>query len=81
MNDSRIWFPAKTHGWGWGLPVAWQSWAVLAGDVAAMVALPFAFHPERRPVPYFAGVALATLALLAICWARGERPRWRWGGD
>jgi hypothetical protein len=27
---SRYWFPAKRYGWGWGLPVTWQGWAVLA---------------------------------------------------
>ena len=37
-SRSRYWFPAKRYGWGWGLPVAWQGWLVLAvffGLVAA----------------------------------------------
>ena len=25
-----IWFPARTYGWGWGLPVCWQGWLVVA---------------------------------------------------
>ncbi len=24
-----FWFPAKSYGWGWGLPVKWQGWLVL----------------------------------------------------
>jgi hypothetical protein len=30
-------------------------------------------------IPYLAFVALLTVALVAICWAKGEPPRWRWG--
>jgi len=37
--DSRqreFWFPAKRYGWGWGLPVAWQGWAVLIAYAAVL---------------------------------------------
>jgi len=26
----KIWFPAKRYGWGWGFPICWQVWVVLA---------------------------------------------------
>lgn len=29
-NDDEYGFPAKRYGWGWGLPVAWQGWLVIA---------------------------------------------------
>ncbi len=25
LNEKKIWFPAKKHGWGWGQPTCWQS--------------------------------------------------------
>jgi large subunit ribosomal protein L4 len=34
----RYWFPVKRYGWGWGLPTAWQGWAVLAVFAGLMVA-------------------------------------------
>lgn len=27
-TDGKYWFPAKTFGWGWGLPRTWQGWVV-----------------------------------------------------
>jgi hypothetical protein len=28
MNDRPIWFSQKRYGFGAGLPVAWQGWAI-----------------------------------------------------
>ena len=30
MKDQRYWFPVRParNGWGWGLPIVWQGWAV-----------------------------------------------------
>jgi hypothetical protein len=30
-DHPRYWFPAKTYGWGWGLPSTWEGWLVLVG--------------------------------------------------
>jgi hypothetical protein len=30
-DEKKYWFPRKTYGWGWGLPIAWQgrmAWAL-----------------------------------------------------
>src|SRR3546814_14272282 len=32
--DERPWFRAKRHGYGTGLPIAWQGWVLLAAHVA-----------------------------------------------
>lgn len=37
----KYWFPAKQYGWGWGLPNAWQGWAVLAGFGLLLAAAAF----------------------------------------
>jgi len=29
-QEQNYWFPAKRYGWGWGIPVTWQGWAVMA---------------------------------------------------
>ncbi|GHA77505.1 hypothetical protein [Cognatilysobacter bugurensis] len=80
LGDKRYWFPAKTYGWGWGFPVAWQGWVVLAAYVVGIVALSARVPPDAEPVRYAAYFTLLTLALLAVCWLKGEPPRWRWGG-
>lgn len=73
------WFPAKRYGWGWSFPTAWQGWAVIAGYVALIAAGAFAIHPDLRPGLFVAYLILLTVVLIAICWAKGEPPRWRWG--
>lgn len=78
MQDERkYWFPAKRYGWGWGLPVTWQGWAVLIAFVVLMaVGFPL-LRPMHLALPY--GVALAAL-FVGVCWLKGEPPRWRSGG-
>jgi hypothetical protein len=33
---TKLWFPAKRYGWGWGFPTVWQGWAVLAAFFALL---------------------------------------------
>jgi hypothetical protein len=80
MRDRRAcWFPAKQYGWGWGLPTAWQGWVVL-GIFFFLVGIgAFTLLPESSPYMFVAYCLLLCLALVAVCWAKGEPPRWRWG--
>ncbi len=79
--DRSYWFPAKRYGWGWGLPSTWQGWAVLA-LYALLLALGFAlFPPQRELAAFLAYVVALTVVLIAICWLKGEPPRWRWGDE
>ncbi len=72
------WFPAKRFGWGWGLPIAWQGWAVLAVYFLLLVGGGAMLVP-RVGTEMFAVYAMCLSAvLLAVCWVKGERPRWRW---
>ena len=76
----KYWFPAKRYGWGWGFPSAWQGRVVLIAYLAlALVGVPLVRGPYG-PSTYAIYVGILTVALLAICWRTGERPRWRWGG-
>ena len=79
-DDDDIWFPAKRYGWGWGPPVTWQGWVVLIAFMAAIPLIAVRFPPHRAPAAFAVLVLLDVMALMAICWWKGETPRWRWGG-
>ena len=74
-----IWFPAKRYGWGWGRPVAWQGWAVLLIWIAVLAAVIAPLVAGRHWVAEAVFLVGWTAALIGVCYARGEPPRWRWG--
>lgn len=76
---SRYWFPAKRFGWGWGPPCAWQGWVVLVGYVGLIVAVALICPPGKSLAGYLGSVFMLSAVLVAICWWKGEPPRWRWG--
>jgi hypothetical protein len=76
----RYWFPAKRYGWGWGPPSTWQGWVVLIGWIAILIPVSILLAPYSLPL-YFVFLALMVAAIIAICYAKGEPPRWRWGKD
>lgn len=78
-RDKRYWFPAKRYGWGWGLPGTWQGWVVVAIYVALIAVAVAAFPPGIVPGRFAACIVALTVLLVAVCWATGEPPRWRWG--
>ncbi len=80
-DDSRYWFPAKRYGWGWGLPVTWQGWAVLLGFFYSLAAGFLWLPPQRSMAALMAYVFMLSAVLVAICWWKGEPPKWRWGDD
>ena len=82
-TNKKIWFPAKTYGWGWGPPCCWQGWVVLGVWLALLIAGAIELLPSTNGHPfYFFGFVFAlSLVLIAICWWKGEAPRWRWGKD
>ena len=79
-NQQKYWFPAKKYGWGWSLPTRWQGWLVLVGYIAALAALGSLFPPKESHASFVAGAGVLTVVLLAICWIKGEPPKWRSGG-
>ncbi|MGF6854883.1 hypothetical protein [Paraburkholderia sp. CI3] len=82
MSPSReYWFPAKRYGWGWGLPLRWQGWLTLLAYFVLLGVVVFRFQPAGHPLTFALLVALLTVALVVVCWLKGEPPRWRWGKD
>ncbi|MFP7723624.1 hypothetical protein [Lysobacter sp. A3-1-A15] len=78
-NNKHYWFPAKSYGWGWGFPKTWQGWLVLLAYLAGIAAAVVFVRPEARPIEFYMIVGALTIALLIVCWFKGEPPKWRWG--
>jgi len=80
VSDDHEWFAPKRYGWGAGLPISWQGWALLLGY---MVLLSLASLVIRYSwIGYGSIVAMITVAFIVIC-ARTTKGgwRWRWGED
>ena len=83
--SGRLWFRARRYGWGWQ-PATWQGWLVFTIYAVAVIAwviylaardgVTIGWHFGVSPV---IPVLSLTIILIAICWMKGERPRWRWG--
>ena len=78
INESKIWFPAKKYGWGWGFPCAWQGWVVYAVWALLLFGggIPLALHHIGIFVVY--SIVLSAVLMLIVV-AKGEKPRWHWG--
>ncbi len=81
MNTDKqnYWFPAKRYGWGWGSPIRWQGWLMLALYVLlALVGIRW-LEPQQHPIAYLLYLLALTVVMTLVCWLKGERPRWRRG--
>ena len=74
---SPYWFPSKRYGWGWGVPTVWQGWAVLIVFFCLVAAGALWLLPSRGQLAFVGYTVLLCLALVAVCWFKGEPPRWR----
>ena len=79
-KNKKIWFPAKRYGWGWGLPCAWQGWAVVATWLLLLISGAVTLMP-MHPVAFAVALGVLLALLITICFWKGETPRWRWGND
>lgn len=86
FDPSKPWFAPKRYGYGAGLPVAWQGWAVLAAYLAINLG---AAYGLRRLIPVidifvpviFGIAVVSTIVLIIICAMTTKGGwHWRWGG-
>jgi hypothetical protein len=79
-NNTKVWFPAKKYGVGWGLPVTWQGWIVIFAYLVLMLGgiVFLARSPIAIPL-FFAYAFVLTALFIFICWKKGEKPTFRWG--
>jgi hypothetical protein len=81
-NPKGYWFKNKIYGWGW-TPVTWQGWLTTGLYIVFVLAFAFTIDdksPSREVM--FTGILpifLLTIALIRICYKKGEAPRWQWG--
>jgi hypothetical protein len=73
MENKRYWFPVRParNGWGWGLPLVWQGWAVLILFFVLLFSgmSILAFYRPALMIVY--ALALAGLFLAIVFW-KGE---------
>lgn len=81
-NPKGYWFKRKLYGWGW-TPVTWQGWLTVLAYVVIILAFSVTIDSNSPPREVFftfiLPVTLLTLALLRICYRKGEKPKWQWG--
>lgn len=84
MATQKYWFKRRRYGYGW-TPTSKQGWSVLLIYLVIVIAsvffIPAAGKNELTTeiVLYLCGVGALTLALIAISYAKGPKPKWRWG--
>lgn len=80
MSDGPEWFAPKRYGYGVGLPISWQGWAVTFGFTAVIILLCLLF--KHRPIQLIAALTPFVVGFFIIS-ARTTRGgwRWRWGED
>ncbi|HKC02215.1 MAG TPA: hypothetical protein VKC17_02800 [Sphingomicrobium sp.] len=74
-DDGPEWFAPKRYGFGSGMPIAWQGWAVTLAYLALAFGAALGF--STRPFVAFAILIPATVTLMVIT-ARTTRGGWRW---
>ncbi|MFT4074335.1 MAG: hypothetical protein QM647_02305 [Asticcacaulis sp.] len=85
-KPSKAWFAPKRYGYGAGLPIAWQGWAVLAAYFVIVSGAPFVLLSVlSNPVffgPAFIAITLvSTIVLIIICMKTTKGGwHWRWDG-
>ncbi len=80
-----LWFKAKRYGYGW-TPCTWQGWAILLAYcfaiVSCFVVIDRSSHSASDTLFVFIPFTIfLTILLIILCVKKGEKPRWRWGGD
>ena len=79
-NQKEIWFPAKRYGYGWGFPVKPQGWVFFIAWLGIFFAGTTVSQVQgREPLVFWLFILAMVVVLLAVCYLKGEKPRWRWG--
>lgn len=76
MNDGPEWFAPKRYGYGSGLPISWQGWAVLIAYIATIVGLVLLVR-RHSAMQFVAAIIPLTVVFAVIC-AKTTRGGWRW---
>lgn len=82
---AKYWFKQKAFGYGAGLPICWQGWALVGGFVGALLlstALVLIWPSRQAIFLHLLWIGIALVPFLWVARAKTEGGwRWRWGGD
>jgi uncharacterized membrane protein len=86
-NPKGYWFKAKIYGWGW-TPVKWQGWVAVLFFILILVlnSIYFEMNIQKDNLSnkldltiFLAIIIISVIAIIALGYVKGEKPRWRWG--
>ncbi len=82
-NPQGYWFKRKLYGWGW-TPATWQGWLITLVFIGAIVYDTVSFETLTNPtndaiISFLLEIVALIAVFIAICWKKGEEPRWQWG--
>jgi prolipoprotein diacylglyceryltransferase len=75
MSDGPEWFAPKRYGYGAGMPISWQGWALTIGFILSTVLL--AKTLGRHPAQMVAAIVPLIVIFIVIS-ARTTRGGWHW---
>ena len=75
MSGNPEWFAPKRYGYGSGMPIAWQGWALTAGLIALIM---LAALLIRFSMIAYLSVVISLALVFTIIAARTTRGGWRW---
>jgi hypothetical protein len=77
-DDGPEWFAPKRYGFGCGMPISWQGWAITIAFIAIAFATALLFGKKPLIMSAILVPATATLIVITAKTTRGGW-RWRWG--
>jgi hypothetical protein len=80
MTEEPQWFAPKRYGYGAGLPISWQGWALTLAFLGFAFGVSIGFRNKPMVTLALMIPAAATFLVVVAKTTRGGW-RWRWGDD
>lgn len=78
MKNNKLWFKAKTYGWGW-CPTSWQGFLITLISILVFIFFWRNIMQGKNILINFIVIIIDFTVLLLVCYKKGEKPQWRWG--
>ena len=75
MSDNPEWFAPKRYGYGAGVPISWQGWAVTIAFVGLVFTAGLLLRHNQ--LGFISSIVSLTLVFIVIA-AKTTRGGWRW---
>jgi len=85
-NPKGYWFKRRLYGWGW-FPANWKGWITILIFIILIIlnGILFGVNTQNQQptifelITFFLTTLLLVIALISICYKKGEKPKWTWG--